>query len=414
MKNSPCAKLIRRATPSMSASPAATMAYMAPSVRPCSSCSRRSEISVTWGPRNGPQTPKRSECPGPAVALLDHPSRSIEQGRARRQLFEDAQLAVAHLEQDHVDPGLVMVVELDRTERRVLDVDLLQRRADRLAIGVSLLLQRDLDRGHDGPLERDGREAAVDARRNLVTLGPLLVPVGIETGDPIAGLDDAVADLRVVAHLVQELGGRQAAARVDPLRQPELAVLPHERRAVAGQDDGEDGFRIGALEPRQDGPIVRLAGIEELGRDERDAGFLERRLVGDGGAATEVVVHREHRGGFHALARHVAGERMRHDLVVEGDAEGPLVAALAAELADLRSQGSGERRAGGGRREQQGDGHQRESHHALLILIGGPDIAPKPPNVRAAPAQPWRPSFFALIPPRDPGWSGSAFARRWA
>src|SRR5438034_3017031 len=118
MKNSPCAKLIRRATPSMSASPAATMAYMAPSVRPCSSCSRRSEISVTWGPRNGPQTPKRSERPGPAVALLDHPSRSIEQGRARRQLFEDAQLAVAHLEQDHVDPGLVMVVELDRTDRK--------------------------------------------------------------------------------------------------------------------------------------------------------------------------------------------------------------------------------------------------------------------------------------------------------
>src|SRR5437016_2476133 len=230
MKNSPCAKLIRRATPSMSASPAATMAYMAPSVRPCSSCSRRSEI--TWGPRNGPQTPNGSERPGGAVALLDHPSRSIQERRARRQLFEDAQLAVAHL--------------------------------------------------------------------------------------------------------VQELGGRQAAARVDPLRQPELAVLPHERRAVAGQDDGEDGFRIGALEPRQDGPIVRLAGIEELGGDERDAGFLERRLVGDGGAATEVVVHREHRGGFHALARHVAGERMRHDLVVEGDAEGPLVAALAAELADLR------------------------------------------------------------------------------
>src|SRR5207249_212344 len=256
MKNSPCAKLIRRATPSMSASPAATMAYMAPSVRPCSSCSRRSVImgAPTWPPN----PPGGSGRPGSAVAPLEF--ASIQQGRARRQLFEDAQLAVAHLEQDHVDPGLVMVVELDRTERRVLDVDLLQRRADRLAIGVPLLLQRDLDRGHDGPLERDGREAAVDARRNLVTLGPLLVPVGIETGDPIAGLDDAVADLRVVAHLVQELGGRQAAARVDSLRQPELAVLPHERRAVAGQDDGEDGFRIGALEPRQDGPIVRLAG----------------------------------------------------------------------------------------------------------------------------------------------------------
>jgi hypothetical protein len=42
MKNSPWAKLISRATPSISARPAATMAYIAPSVRPCSSCSRMS------------------------------------------------------------------------------------------------------------------------------------------------------------------------------------------------------------------------------------------------------------------------------------------------------------------------------------------------------------------------------------
>src|SRR5919201_83267 len=133
MKNSPCAKLISRATPSMSASPAATMAYMAPSVRPCSSCSRTSEICVTWGPRNGPQTPNRSERRGAAVALLDHPARSIQQSRARRQLLEDVQLAVTHLDEDHVDPRLVIGVEFDRAERRVLDVDLLERRADGLA-----------------------------------------------------------------------------------------------------------------------------------------------------------------------------------------------------------------------------------------------------------------------------------------
>src|SRR5687768_14423795 len=45
MKNSPWAKLISRATPSISASPAATMAYIAPRVAPCRSCSSRSKIS---------------------------------------------------------------------------------------------------------------------------------------------------------------------------------------------------------------------------------------------------------------------------------------------------------------------------------------------------------------------------------
>src|SRR5437879_2707405 len=253
MKNSPWAKLIRRATPSMSASPAATMAYMEPRVRPCSTCSRTSEI------------------------------RSVQQRRARLELLQNAKLAVAHLEQDHVDPRLVVVIELDRPERRVLDVDLLQRRADGLAIGSAVLLQRDLDRRHDRPLERDGGQAAVDARRYLVALGPPLVPVGIETDDPVAGLDDAVADLRVVAHLVEELGGGEAAAREHLLRQPQLAELAHERRAVAGQDDGQDRLGVGALQAGEHGAIVRLPGIEKLGGDERDARLLERRLVGDGG-----------------------------------------------------------------------------------------------------------------------------------
>src|SRR2546428_6387320 len=223
MKNSPWAKLMRRATPSMSASPAATMAYMEPRVRPCSTCSSMSAISAG----------------------------SIEERRARLELLEDAQLAVAHLDQDHVDPGLVIGVELDWPQRRVLDVDLLQRRADGLPIGLAVLLQRDLDRGHDRPPERDGGQAAVDARRHLVALRPLLVPLGIEAGDPVAGLDDAVADLGVVADLVEELGGAEAAAREHPLRQTELAELPHEGRAVAGQDDGEDRLGVGPLQPCQ-------------------------------------------------------------------------------------------------------------------------------------------------------------------
>src|SRR2546425_7834996 len=237
MKNSPWAKLIRRATPSMSASPAATMAYMEPRVRPCSTCSRTSEI------------------------------RSVQQRRARLELLQNAKLAVAHLEQDHVDPRLVVVIELDRPERRVLDVDLLQRRADGLAIGSAVLLQRDLDRRHDRPLERDGGQAAVDARRYLVALRPLPVPVRIEAGDPVAGLDDAIADLRVVAHLVQELGGGEAAAREDPLRQPQLAELPHEGRAVAAQNDGEDRLGVGALQPRQHGPVVRRSEERRVGKE---------------------------------------------------------------------------------------------------------------------------------------------------
>src|SRR5919106_3885896 len=125
MKNSPWAKLIRRATPSMSASPAATMAYMEPRVRPCRTCSRMSPISL------------------------------LEQRRARRQLLQDAELAVLHLEQDHVDPRLVVVVELDRAERRVLDVDLLERGPDRRAVGLARLLERDLDGRGYRPLERD-------------------------------------------------------------------------------------------------------------------------------------------------------------------------------------------------------------------------------------------------------------------
>src|SRR2546427_11640417 len=35
-----------------------------------------------------------------------------------------------------------------------------------------------------------------------------------------------------------------------------------------------------------------------------------------------------------------------------------------------------------------------------LIFVGGPDMAPKPPNVRTAPGNPWRSSI--LVPSRGP------------
>src|SRR5574341_2487622 len=44
MQNSPWAKLMRRTTPNMRASPVATMAYMDPRVSPWIACSRRSSI----------------------------------------------------------------------------------------------------------------------------------------------------------------------------------------------------------------------------------------------------------------------------------------------------------------------------------------------------------------------------------
>src|SRR2546427_12898156 len=109
MKNSPWAKLMRRATPSMSASPAATMAYMEPRVSPCSTCSR---TSITWGPRNGPQVlqarelrplglpGKRSEHTGGAVSILEDTRRSILQRRGRVELLVDTKMAVAHLQLD--------------------------------------------------------------------------------------------------------------------------------------------------------------------------------------------------------------------------------------------------------------------------------------------------------------------------
>src|SRR5262249_57721887 len=154
--------------------------------------------------------------------------KSVKERRACRQLFQDVELTVADLDQYHVDPGLVIGVELDRAERRVLDVDLLQRCADGLAIGLTMLLERDLERRHHRPLERDGGEAAVNARRHLVALGPFLVPLRIEPGDPVTGLDDTVTDLGIVADLIEEFGGAEASAREHPLREAELAELPHE------------------------------------------------------------------------------------------------------------------------------------------------------------------------------------------
>src|ERR671918_2258021 len=134
MKNSPWAKLMSRATPSISARPAATMAYIAPRVAPCSSCSTTSVIM--GAPKWPPNPPGGSGRPGGAVAPLGHAVLSIQQRRARGQLLEDAKLAVAHLDQDHVDPRLVIGVELDGPQRRVLDVHLFQGRADGRPVGL--------------------------------------------------------------------------------------------------------------------------------------------------------------------------------------------------------------------------------------------------------------------------------------
>src|SRR5688572_28208309 len=190
MKNSPWAKLMSRTTPNMSARPVATIAYMEPRVSPWRSCSSRSSTGS----------------PG----LLQ------ERGRGR-DLLDHLELAAAHLDEDHVDPRLVILVELDGTDGRVLDVDLREGVADRLAIRLARGLDRLFDGGDHGVLERERGEAAVDAHGRLPPLEPPLLPLGIEGGRPVGGLHDAVADGRIVLHLPEELRGGEAAARVDLL-----------------------------------------------------------------------------------------------------------------------------------------------------------------------------------------------------
>src|SRR5690348_5655517 len=107
----------------MRARPVATMAYSEPRVRPWTSCSTRSL------------------------------KRSL---RLDRDLLEHLQLAAADLDQEHVDERLVGVVELDAPHRGVGDVHLLERVADRLAVGLPRLLDGLLDGGGDRVAERDG------------------------------------------------------------------------------------------------------------------------------------------------------------------------------------------------------------------------------------------------------------------
>src|SRR3989442_6511191 len=256
MKNSPWAKLTRRTTPNIRARPVATMAYMDPSVRPWIVCSRRSSIPKTRTRRR-----ERSGLPPRASGRW----RGLpENRRARRELLDDPELDASHLDEDHVDPGLVILVELDRADRRVLHIDLLEGVPDRRPIRSAGLLDRELERRGDGVLERQCRHAAVDPHGRLPPLEPLPLPVGVERRRPERGLDDAVADRRVVLDLVQELDGRDAAASINLLREPEFAKLPHEDTGVAGQHDEQDRVRGGALDPRQQRPVVGLAAVEEL------------------------------------------------------------------------------------------------------------------------------------------------------
>src|SRR5687768_2512244 len=106
---------------------------------------------MTWGARGGP--PKPPALRAPAKPWRSASAGSIEQSRTRGQLFEDPDFPVLHLEQDHVDPRLVVLIELDRAERRVLHVDFRERGANRRAVGLAVLLQRDLERGHHRVLE---------------------------------------------------------------------------------------------------------------------------------------------------------------------------------------------------------------------------------------------------------------------
>src|SRR2546430_2717010 len=139
-----------------------------------------------------------------------------ERGR-RRDLLDDLELSAAHLDEDHVDPRLVILVELDGTDGRVLDVDLREGIADGFPVGPTRRPDRLLDGGHHRVLERQRGEAAVDAHGRLPALEPPLLPLGIEGGRPVRGLHDAVADGRIVLHLPEELGGGKAAARGDLL-----------------------------------------------------------------------------------------------------------------------------------------------------------------------------------------------------
>src|SRR5688500_6236708 len=171
---------MRRTTPNMSARPAATMAYSAPRVSPWIASSRRS---------------------------------STRPLRLDRNRFHEAELSALDLHDEHVDEGLVGVVELDAPDGRAGHVDLLERVADRLAVGAARLLDGLLDGGRHRVAEGDGGEAAVDADGHLPALEPPLVPLGVEGGRPVRGLDEAVRDRRRVLHLEQELLRGHAAAR---------------------------------------------------------------------------------------------------------------------------------------------------------------------------------------------------------
>src|SRR5215472_11969259 len=117
MKNSPCAKLISRTTPNMRASPAATMAYIEPRVRPWITCSSRSSMVrllkrahlLRWRPR--PHAQRTGSTPrvrpagaasnlgpfeqpaGPTASPVTRAQRLLQDGGTGGNLLEHVDLA---------------------------------------------------------------------------------------------------------------------------------------------------------------------------------------------------------------------------------------------------------------------------------------------------------------------------------
>src|SRR5437667_6855635 len=123
MKNSPWAKLIRRTTPNMRARPAATMAYIEPSVSPWISCSSRSSMPPHPHALSPYPLPLRGrgmrddslsrsrERVGVRVGPLLTP-RLLEDGGAGRDPFQNSELYAIHLEDEHVYTCLMVIVAL--------------------------------------------------------------------------------------------------------------------------------------------------------------------------------------------------------------------------------------------------------------------------------------------------------------
>ena len=323
MKNSPWAKLIRRATPEHQRQPRRHHRVHGPQGQAVHELLENvlDQVRITWGPRDGPQAPGAARDAPAEPGRPSYPAcRSIQERRARGDFLQNLELAVAHLDQDHVDPGLVVLVELDRAQRRVLDVDLFERgrgsTGDRPCRSSSCAISM---RRHHRPLERDGRQAAVDARRDLVALRSTSCPTRGR-----ARSSSSWPRSRRRRSWGCPAPGRGTRRCPGCRARTRFCVSPSSRywrmngAPSLARMTREDRLGVGALEPGQHRPVVGLAGIEELGGDQLDAGLLERRR--------RRRWRRRGRSrcswpgstsGLHPLLGHVAGEGVGHDLVVE-------------------------------------------------------------------------------------------------